>query len=212
MLNNTLYIGQAGPKGTPLSELAEGTLVKANEVGAPVEFYLAKHNYESGLNGPGKTLFVRKNGDNNITWDSGEVNAYAGSDIDTWFNGSYKNRLDPGLISLITPTKFYYTPGSGNTNVSTLERDIFTLSLSEFGESYSAANAEGSALPIASILKNYNNNQWTRTPLITVSDRAFYLSNGEVYYSYCSESYTARACFTLTDTVTVDDDLNIIVA
>src|SRR5699024_368444 len=32
--------------GTPLSQLAEGTLIKILENGSPVEFYLAKHSYE----------------------------------------------------------------------------------------------------------------------------------------------------------------------
>ena len=43
-----------------LAEMAEGTLVKMNESGAPVEFYVAQHDYESELHGAGRTLVVRK--------------------------------------------------------------------------------------------------------------------------------------------------------
>lgn len=46
--------------GTPLSQLAEGTLIKILENGSPVEFYLAKHSYEPSLNGEGRELVVRK--------------------------------------------------------------------------------------------------------------------------------------------------------
>lgn len=46
--------------GTPLSDIPEGTLVKINESGSPVEFYVAKHDYETGLNGAGRTLLVRR--------------------------------------------------------------------------------------------------------------------------------------------------------
>ncbi len=34
-----------------LSTFAEGSIVKINESGSPVEFYVAKHDYESALNG-----------------------------------------------------------------------------------------------------------------------------------------------------------------
>lgn len=45
---------------TPLAELPEGSIIKLNEDDAPVEFYIAEHNYESDLNGAGRTLLVRK--------------------------------------------------------------------------------------------------------------------------------------------------------
>ena len=49
-----------GPSGMPLSDYAEGDIIKLNEGGSPVEFYVSKHDYESGLNGSGRTLVVRK--------------------------------------------------------------------------------------------------------------------------------------------------------
>ena len=44
----------------PFSELTTGTILYINESGSPVPFYVAKHDYESGLNGAGRTLGVRK--------------------------------------------------------------------------------------------------------------------------------------------------------
>lgn len=214
MLNNTIYIGQAGPKGTEIGTLEVGTLVKANEAGAPVEFYLAKHDYESGLNGSGKDLIVRKNYYSSRVWDSGNVNSYAVSDIDKWFNGTYKNLLDPGLATLIGTTKFYYTPGEGNNTVSTLERSIFGLSLIELGENQPGFNTEGSILPISSLLKSgLAPAQWTRTPSTSYTYMAAgLLENGTCFSTDCRYSYGARPCFTLPSDVRVDDDLNIIVA
>ena len=49
-----------GPSGIPLSDYEEGDIIKLNEGGSPVEFYVAKHDYESSLNGAGRTLVVRK--------------------------------------------------------------------------------------------------------------------------------------------------------
>ena len=49
-----------GPSGIPLSDYEEGALIKLNEGGSPVEFYVSKHDYESGLNGAERTLVVRK--------------------------------------------------------------------------------------------------------------------------------------------------------
>lgn len=47
-------------KGIPLSTITPGAILYLNESGSPVPFYIAKHDYESGLNGAGRTLVVRK--------------------------------------------------------------------------------------------------------------------------------------------------------
>jgi hypothetical protein len=160
--------------GIVLSALAEGSIVKLNESGSPVEFYIAKHNYESGLNGADRTLLVRKDSHSNQVWDADSVNAYSGSDIDTWFNGTYKALHDANVQSAMGTTKFYYTPGNGNTSVTTLVRAVFALSMAELNVPSSVANTEGSSLPIASTLQRANLNgvaspQWTRTPYINAT-------------------------------------------
>lgn len=197
---------------TTLGNKATGSIIKLKENGTLVDFYVAKHDYESGLNGSGRTLVVRKDCYDNRVWDSGNVNAYAGSDIDTWFNGTYKNMLDATIRSLIGTTKIRYTPGNGNNTVGTLERSIFALSLTELGESHSYANVEGSALPIASTLKiaylNGNaNTQWTRSPRTVNTYNAWRLySNGNIYYSVCHYTGGSRPAFTLPSDLYVSDD------
>lgn len=207
-----------GPSGIPLSDYAEGDIIKLNESGSPVEFYVAKHDYESGLNGAGRTLVVRKDTYDDRVWDSGNVNAYASSDLDSWFNSTYKNMLDADIRSPIGTTKIRYTPGNGNNTVGTLERAIFALSLTELGQSHSYANTEGSALPIASTLRiAYRNGsptiQWTRSPRTYYTSVAWGLrSNGDISYYSCADTFGSRPAFTLPSTLLFNPDTNEVVA
>ena len=189
--------------GTSIGNLDEGAIITLNESASPVEFYIAKQDYESGLNGTGRVLVVRKDVYDNRVWDAGNVNAYATSDIDTWFNGTYKGLLDPDVQEATGTTKFYYTPGNGNWTVGALERAIFALSLTELGKSNTYANTEGSALPIASTLQvAYRNGrstpQWTRSPVKNYTGDAWWLdSNGNISSITCNNSYGSRPAFTL---------------
>ena len=197
---------------TTLGNKSTGSIIKLKENGTLVDFYVAKHDYESSLNGAGRTLVVRKDTYDDRVWDSGNVNAYASSDLDSWFNSTYKNMLDADIRSLIGTTKIRYTPGNGNNTVGTLERAIFALSLTELGQSHSYANTEGSALPIASTLRiAYHNGsattQWTRSPGTDYTNGAWRLySSGGIGSSYCYFSYGSRPAFTLPSTLSVSDD------
>lgn len=42
--------------GTSLGNLDGGSIIALNESSSPVDFYVAKQDYESGLNGAGRTL------------------------------------------------------------------------------------------------------------------------------------------------------------
>lgn len=202
----------------PLSSFTEGTLIKIRENGTPVEFYVAKHDYEPGLNGNGRTLVVRKDCYDNRVWDNGNVNAYASSDLDSWFNSTYKNMLDADIRSLIGTTKIRYTPGNGNWTVGTLERAVFALSATELGQSESWVNVEGSALPIASTLQvahlnGSTNTQWTRSPCTDYINYAVFLySGGNVNYNVCGNTYGSRPVFTLPSTTPIDPDTMEVIA
>ena len=207
-----------GPSGIPLSDYEEGAIIKLNEGGSPVEFYVSKHDYESGLNGAGRTLVVRKDVYDNRAWDNGNVNAYASSDLDTWFNGTYKNLLDPAIQTASGTTKFYYTPGNGNNTVGTLERAIFALSLTELGGTHQWANVEGSALPIASTLQiayldGNSNAQWSRSPYTNSTSGALNISpGGAILNGGCNTSKGSRPCFTLPSSLLFNPDTNEVVA
>ena len=197
---------------TTLGNKSVGSIVKLKENGVLVDFYVAKHDYENGLNGSGRTLVVRKDCYDTRQWHTSNVNAYATSAIDTWLNSTYKNLLDADIRGVIGTTKIKYTPGNGNTTVGTLERAIFLLSVTELGRSASYANTEGTALSIASSLQiAYLNGsavvQWTRSPYTNGTYNAYDLdANGCVGYGGCGVTYGSRPAFTLPSTLSVSDD------
>lgn len=196
---------------TKLANKAVGSIIKLKESGSLVEFYVAKHDYENGLNGSGRTLVVRKDCYDTRVF-SNSNNAFSGSAIDTWLNGTYLKLLDSDIQTAIGTTKFYYTPGNGSNSVTTLSRAVFLLSVTELGKSATYANTEGSALSIASTLQiAYRNGsactQWTRTPY---TNNAYYVgclgTNGNLgNYNY-NYSGGSRPAFTLPSSLSVSDD------
>jgi len=158
---------------TRLGKKEHGSLVKLNENGAPVEFYVAKHDYESELNGPGRTLLVRKDCHSQIQWgivsSYPENSVYGNSIISKWLNGNYLAMLDENIQAALGATKFYHLP---RANVSyVLSRSVFLLSATELGIEKTGLMYDGTELPVADILKIAELNgsavaQWTRTSSI----------------------------------------------
>ena len=207
-----------GPSGIPLSDYEEGDIIKLNEGGSPVEFYVSKHDYESGLNGAGRTLVVRKDVYDQRQWHSSNVNAWASCTMRSWLNSTYKALLDSSIQEAMGTTTYRYTPGKGNTTVSTRSDAVFLLSATELGKSESWFDVEGSALPIASTLQvAYRNGsattQWTRAPYTGNPYNAVCLyPDGNVYYSGCDVSRGSRPVFTLPSTLLFNPDTNEVVA
>lgn len=201
--------------GNPISSLSEGALIRINENGSAANFYLSKHNYESGLNGNGYVLLVRSTLYNNYCWDIGNVNAYNGSDIDIMANETYLALLDEKLQKKIPTVKIHYTPGNGNRTVSVLERKGFILSQTELNYSASNYNAEGTALPIASTLRYGTLNgaradQWTRSPQINTTNIAWdaFGNGSQGGGDYCNAQHGFRPVFCVLNTMTINPDPN----
>lgn len=198
--------------GIMLRDIAEGSLVKLNENGSPVEFYVAKHDYESGLNGSGRTLVARKDCYDARAWHGHNVNAWASCALRSWLNWNYLNLLDEDTRGVISTTEYYYTPGNGATYVTTRSDAVFQLSVTELGKTASYANAEGTALPIASTLQiAYRNGsavaQWTRSPFMNLTSGACCLNSyGDVSYGSCTYAYGSRPCFTLPSGACFDEE------
>ena len=133
--------------GTPISELAVGTIIKINENGAPVEFYLAKHNYESGLNGAGRELLVRKV----LDYKTATSGTYMYSPARRWCTGSYYNRFSSVVKEMIGTTTFPNWPDDTNKDpVFLLSAYEGAIDISHFWD----IPYEGTKLPIVSILQN----------------------------------------------------------
>lgn len=202
--------------GTPLSELAEGTLIKIQENGAPVEFYVAKQNYEEALNGSGRMLCVRKDCYDSRIWNGTTSTTWERSFMLSWLNTGYKELFSNNIKSMMGNTAYCYTPGNTEGVTATRTDTIFLLSVTELGKVTSAANVEGSSLPIASALQiaHLNSNeysQWTRSPVLRHENEANLLNSiGLVSYEPTTSKNGSRPCFTLPSTARVDQNLNLI--
>ena len=195
-----------------LGSKAEGSIIKLKENGVLVDFYIAKQNYESGLNGAGRVLVVRKDCYDQRQWHGSNVNAYASSAIDSWLNSTYKNLLDANIRTAMGTTKIYYTPGNGNNTKTTLQRSVFLLSATELGLSHTYMNAEGTALSstVVNLLRIAKLNgsavyQWTRSPHTYDASSAWFLGAG-TGNNNCSGTYGSRPTFTLPSSLYVSDD------
>ena len=180
---------------------------------------LTFHNYEPTLNGEGRELLVRKDVVQNGAWANGPsgVNTYASSDIDSWYNATYKSYFSPAVQEAMGSTVFYYTPGRTNYNVTTLSRSVFAMSGAEVGEISSGYNTEGSALPIASMLRisylnGSPNSQWTRTPYKYNENHNYVLclgANGAGDLQPVPSLLGYRPCFCLPSTARVNSTLDL---
>lgn len=174
-----------------LSDMPEGSSVYVQESGADVEFVVAKHGYEPGLNGPGRTLLIRKEPLAETVWNQTHVNTYAGSSIDRLLNGDYKNKFNDAVKSAMGLTSFYYTVGGSTTGIRTLSRSVFLPSIYEMFDpedknadvyvngSNPFFKKEGSVLPKQTrnvFVQSYNDSlyhiirRWSRSPALRDHD------------------------------------------
>lgn len=206
---------QTPPGAVQLGSIAEGSIVKLNENGTPVEFYVAMHDYEAALNGEGRTLLARKTPHSQRQWHTSNVNTYATSAVDRWLNGEYVTLLDPSVQNAIGATTFYSRPNDTDA-VTTLSRGVFMTSAFEIGvyDSYGAVpRDEGLTLSTADILKiAYDGSgnavqQWTRTPRSGLSTYAIGVdTDGDVLLHVCTTNHWIRPCFTLPATAAFDEE------
>lgn len=206
----TNYVTPTG--SISLSQLSEGSIVMIPENGVDTAFYVAKHDYESGLNGAGRVLMARKYvSDETVAFNNDGsadgIARYADGQLNAQLNDAYKLLLDEKVQEAIGETKFYYTPGHGTYSVEVLSRAVFTLSFAELDmPNSSSVNEEGTALPIASSLKiAYKSSGaatscWTRSPYITANDATMAIrtnSAGSYNNAVANRLYSYRPCFTL---------------
>lgn len=215
---------------TPLAELPEGSIIKLNEDDAPVEFYIAKHDYESNLNGAGRTLLVRKDcyASYNLANYSSPSNYFPNTSIYKVLNGTYKVKLDAAVRIAMGTTSFktvqtYTTQGSAGVfthgRMTTVSAAVFALSKTEISNILSYNLSEGTQLPISDTLKialfNGEAVNWITRTSIEMNSICVITSSGSVstiYYHQNSDNYYMRPVFTLPETMEVDGDFNLIAA
>ena len=199
-----------------ISKLEEGTIIKIKENGVLQDYYLAQHNYQPTLNGSGRVLFARKEGYGYHVWNSSANSTYANSTIDTFLNGDFKTLFDADVREAMGETSIPNAVGYGNSSVTTLQKSVFLLSVTELGKSHSKASVEGEAVPIADMLDILNvggeaTAQWTRTPYNGGTGDVWWISSVGTLtnYAVATGSYGIRPCFTLPNTATVLPEANL---
>ena len=201
-----------------LGSVSEGSIVYLNESGVAVPFYVACHNYESALNGAGRTLLVRQCADRERRWHSSGTNVYSGSEIDNWVNTTWLSSLDEFVRAAAASTTIYVSAGDSNNTITTISRAAFLLSMKELNASFYAIAVVGTALPTASTLKiAYNSSgtaktQWTRsggTSSMGSSLAGYVSSKGAGNSSSATVSYMARPALTLPAEMGIDDSNNV---
>lgn len=186
-----------------LSSVSEGDTIVLPEGNLPVDFLVTKLDYESSLNGARRVLLVRKGKLKLGRWNGTNVNTYAESFVDTYLNGEYKQLFPEDVRSAMGTTAFYYTPGNGNTSMTTLKRSVFLLSSNEFGlQKDSRVNEEGIPLPEAKKIPYVGPYSWTRSPDITGTQKVCLRrdSNNNEFYDANVSSGTYLPAFTLPNT------------
>lgn len=192
--------------GKQLSDYAEGDIVKIKENGTPVEFYVAKHNYQTRLNGAGRTLLVRKECYKNMRWASSWAQ-WSRCEIIDWLVNDYKNFLDTMIQDKIAKTTFLVVRQPNENYTTEISEPIFFLALKELGfDAYNDPYATGPVLPISNILASID--QWTRTPVENSSasgNSAFYInSSGNDDTDRVYNEHGVRPVFTLPQTIMVN--------
>ena len=200
--------------GVPIDELTPGTPIYITENNVATQFYIAKHDYESGLNGMGRTLLIRAHIVKNDVFGSNKF--YDNSTLDKYFNETYPSLFSGFVQSLMSNTSFPWKPGLyAQTTICT--KKAFALSMTEYGLSGGYTPVEGTSLPIRGLfnaiaLEANDNRLWSRTADFqtesTTSVSVLESYNGEIHARsyYCYVSYGYLPAFSLPGEALVSDN------
>lgn len=216
-----------------IKDLAIGDgFVYLMEGNSKVKFYVLAHNYESVLNGNGRTLFCRESPatsgqrgikDTSNTGDWTKCLEYA------WYTNTYLNKFTTTVKAWLGKTNYYcqYVGKDGDNYVGTrfdrpfsTSSAIFALSVAEVASSSRADGTLLSSNARTRLGKIYSNTCWLRsggksytyTHNDSNGDRTTYWANGLYIDSSFSvaEAYKAfigyLPCFTLPETLYIDKD------
>ena len=212
-------------QGTPLSLIADGTIIKIMENGIPTEFYIVAHDYESELNGTGRIAVLRKDG-----YDQYDMTSYSSSGgmlipiygnmndncpIIRALNTAYYNLFSSKVKAAIGSTTVTCHHNTNNY-LSNSTRHIHIPSITEYkltdsglgyypdigtpwviGDSIRICYANGIAVE-----------HWTRT--INGSYCSYVDASGRGDWTYGTTSKYARPLFTLPETARVDINMELI--
>ena len=214
--------------GTPLGNLAVGTVVKTPINGTPREFLIVHQSkpslgYDESCDGTWllmRDIYTRR------AWDN-SGNDYEYSDIHSYLNGTFLNLFDDDIKNIIKQVKIPYHKGDGingslAVGANGLSCKIFLLSFYEVGLSntynshfsregdklsYFEAGAMGDA--ITKRIATYNgskNSWWLRSPDTSNTDDICHIDTGGMDRAWGHDtSYGIRPALVLPSDILVDN-------
>lgn len=222
----------AFPKaGTFITKFPEGTVIKIKEDGAPIEYIIAKFDYEPELNGAGRTLVVRKSPITmSSTWTSVGTRfcPYRNSNIARDAT-NYISHFSEYTKSLIGSTTFYSQATHREDPASTWSTSVFLLSGSEYDlentstRQYGTAYGnDGTALPTAQLIVSYRSTKSSTYTATRSMDMQYADESSSYEYDPIGIDWINRynrnsasrgvsrygnICFTIPSDCTVSDDM-----
>lgn len=205
--------------GTPISELAVGSVVKLNVDGVATEFLIVHQGlpssmYDTSCDG---AWLLMKDCYEKRAWSS--FNKYEESAIDTYLNGDFLNLFDSDTQELIKQVKIPYHKGYGNSGAVSsgangLSTKIFLLGCYEVGFRWvqsSNFKQDGDKLDFFELdigtsaankrrayLDDANIEWWLRTPYTTNNAFVCCVNNaGGFYFTSSGNTYGIRPAFIL---------------
>ena len=211
-----------------LSSKAIGSTIKLKVNGSAKDFIVVHQGkpssvYDDSCNG---TWLLMKDIYENRQWHSSNTNDYANSTIHSYLNSTFLNLFESNIKNAIKQVKLPYRKGSGTSTTVTsgsngLSAKIFLLSATETSFSFSSMpSGEGAELAYfkgcadnssdskrVAYLNGSATVWWLRSPNCGYFRNALYVSSdGDWYYSSCSNSYGIRPALILPSTLLVSDD------
>lgn len=151
---------------TSLGNLAEGTIVPMLERGSKVNYIVAKHNYQSDVNGGGHTMLIRAGVLGSYEWKKSSISSYelpeyakydTDSKIPDVLENYYQGVFDALTLAACKPVRIKYSP-NGSTVTSTRSHRFFILSRGDLASwSYSDGDRLSSTV-VNALVSSVGNN------------------------------------------------------
>ena len=212
-----------------LSTKAVGSIVKLKVDGTIRDFIVVHQGkpsslYDASCDG---TWLLLKDCLEQKRWHSANTNDYKNSEIHSYLNNTWLNKLDANIRAQVKQVKLPYVNGTANSAVASgasgLACKIFLLSGYEVGFTQSDNSyfpVDGARLAyfengtgqsaLNKRIANYNGSAtywWFRSPnYLSANDAWFVFTNGSYGYSSCTSTYGIRPALVLPSSLLVSDD------
>lgn len=212
-----------------LSTKAVGSIVKLKVDGTLRDFIVVHQGkpsslYDASCDG---TWLLLKDCLEQKRWHSANTNDYKNSEIHSYLNNTWLNKLDANIRAQVKQVKLPYVNGTANSAVASgangLSCKIFLLSGYEVGFTQSVNSyfpidgvrlayfQDGDGTAARNIrIANYNGSAtlwWLRSPYTSNASSAWLVfADGSYGYSYCTNSYGIRPALVLPSSLLVSDD------